>query len=194
VRIITGLGNPGREYEGSRHNIGFMVVRELAQRSGIRLSAGRGDFMSGEGTVGGARARLVMPLTYMNRSGRAVCDVLKRAEASADDLLVICDDVNLPFGQLRLRRAGSDGGHNGLASIVSSIETEAFARLRVGVGTPHDGEDRADFVLDAFTERESAELHEVVARAADAVETALGRGLDAAMNDYNRRMDTPEED
>lgn len=194
MRIITGLGNPGRDYEGSRHNVGFLVVRELAERSNIRLSAGRGDFVSGDGPVGGVRVRLVMPLTYMNRSGHAVSDVLKQAEASADDLLVICDDVNLPFGQLRLRRAGSDGGHNGLASIVSSIETEAFARLRVGVGAPSEGEDRADYVLDAFTEGELDGLREVVARAADAVETVIRDGIDAAMNEHNRRIDTPEED
>lgn len=199
MTVIAGLGNPEKKYEGSRHNVGFLVVAGLADGCGIRLSAGRGDFMSGAGRIAGADARLVMPLTYMNRSGIAVEQVLEQAGAGPEELLVVCDDVNLPMGQLRLRTGGSAGGHNGLASIIERLGTDAFARLRLGVGGPSDGDDLADFVLDRISDDERPYLDEMVVRAREAVELLLRDGIEAAMNVFNRRVDPagsegPQED
>jgi PTH1 family peptidyl-tRNA hydrolase len=199
VRVIAGLGNPGKEYEGSRHNVGFLVVAGLADGCGIQLSAGRGDFMSGVGQVAGTRVRFVMPLTYMNGSGRAVEQVLEEMGATPDEVLVICDDVNLPLGQLRFRRSGSAGGHNGLSSVIERLSTEGFARLRLGVGRPPDGDEMMDFVLDRFAEAERPDVNEMVNRAVAAVELMLRDGIGAAMTVFNRRMDPadgerPQED
>jgi PTH1 family peptidyl-tRNA hydrolase len=189
VRVIVGLGNPGREYEGSRHNVGFLVVAGLADGCGIRLSAGRGDFMSGSGRLAGEHVTLVMPLTFMNASGRAVARVLERQGGAPSDLLVVCDDVDLPLGQLRLRRSGSCGGHRGLSSIIDSLGTDEFARLRAGVGRPPEGGDTADFVLDAFSDDEKPTVDDMVERAASAVRVMIRDGVDKAMTAFNRRVD-----
>jgi PTH1 family peptidyl-tRNA hydrolase len=199
VRVIAGLGNPGREYEGSRHNVGFLVVAGLADGCGIRLSAGRGDFMTGVGRIAGTHVRFVMPLTYMNGSGRAVEQVLEEMSALPDEVLVICDDVNLPLGQLRFRRSGSAGGHNGLSSVIERLGTEGFARLRLGVGRPPDGDEMVDFVLDRFAESERPDVDEMVSRAVAAVELMARDGIGAAMTVFNRRTDLaqgegPQED
>jgi PTH1 family peptidyl-tRNA hydrolase len=187
VKTVVGLGNPGREYEGSRHNAGFEVVARLAQESGIRLRAGRGDFVNGVGRIAGQPVRLVMPLTYMNDSGHAVADVLRQTACETSDLLVICDDVHLELGQLRLRRTGSDGGHNGLASIIRSLGTEDFPRLRLGVGEPPDGIDRVDYVLDRFRDDEIPSVEKMIDDAVRAVDTTLREGVDKTMSIVNRR-------
>lgn len=199
MRVIAGLGNPGKEYEGSRHNVGFLVVAGLADGCGIRLSAGRGDFMSGVGRIAGTHVRFVMPLTYMNGSGRAVEQVLEEMGATPDEVLVICDDVNLPLGQLRFRRSGSAGGHNGLSSVIERLSTEGFARLRLGVGRPPDGDEMVDFVLDRFADVEHPDVNEMVIRAVAAVELMIRDGIGAAMTVFNRRKDPadgegPQED
>jgi PTH1 family peptidyl-tRNA hydrolase len=188
VRVIVGLGNPGKDYQGSRHNAGFLVVAGLAEGCGIRLSAGRGDFMSGSGRLGGESVTLVMPLTYMNSSGRAVSQVLSQTGASVDELLVVCDDVDLPLGQLRLRTSGSDGGHRGLASIIGALGTQDFARLRLGVGRPPDGDDTADFVLDGFDEGEGPVVDDMVDRATQAVRVLVRDGIERAMTVFNRKI------
>jgi PTH1 family peptidyl-tRNA hydrolase len=188
VRVIVGLGNPGKEYEGSRHNAGFLVVAGLADGCGIKLSAGRGDFMTGTGRLAGTHVTLVMPLTYMNASGRAVAQVLEQTEVSVEDLLVVCDDVDLPLGQLRLRGSGSDGGHRGLASIIETVGTRDFARLRLGVGRPPDGDDTADFVLDGFGPEERETVDEMVERAIQAVRVTLRDGIGRAMTVFNRKI------
>jgi peptidyl-tRNA hydrolase, PTH1 family len=194
VRVIVGLGNPGAEYEGTRHNVGFLVVAGLAEEFRVRLSAGRGDFISGYGRVAGQEAVLAMPLTYMNRSGLAVARLLDETDAPPSDLLVICDDVNLPLGQLRLRSSGSDGGHNGLASIISYLGTEAFPRLRLGVGMPAPERDMADYVLDRFLKDEEDTVSDMVARAKDAIRDVLREGIDRAMALHNRRLSPSAED
>jgi PTH1 family peptidyl-tRNA hydrolase len=192
VRVIVGLGNPGADYEGSRHNAGFLVVAGLAEACGLVLSAGRGDFISGNGRIEGTSVRLTLPLTYMNRSGLAVAQILAEADVTASEMLVICDDVNLPLGQLRLRPSGSDGGHNGLASIIESLGTESFARLRLGVGSPPQGEDRADYVLDTFREDERETVADMVERSISAVRSVLRDGIDSAMTVCNRRTDADD--
>ena len=184
-----GLGNPGKEYEGSRHNAGSLVVAGLADECGIRLSAGRGDFVGGRGRCAGEPVMLVVPLTYMNASGRAVAQALDEAEAGPGELLVVCDDVDLPLGRLRLRAAGGDGGHRGLASVIAALGTEEFARLRLGVGRPPEGGDTADYVLDAFSVDEGATVREMVERGAEAVRTMLREGIEQAMTVFNRRTD-----
>lgn len=189
MRVIAGLGNPGKEYEGSRHNAGSLVVAGLADECGIRLSAGRGDFVGGSGRCAGEPVMLVVPLTYMNASGRAVAQALDEAEAGPGELLVVCDDVDLPLGRLRLRAGGGDGGHRGLASVIAALGTEEFARLRLGVGRPPEGSDTADYVLDAFSEEEGATVREMVERGAEAVRTMLREGIEQAMTVFNRRTD-----
>jgi len=184
---------------GSRHNVGFLVVAGLADGCGIRLSAGRGDFMSGVGRIAGTHVRFVMPLTYMNGSGRAVEQVLEEMGATPDEVLVICDDVNLPLGQLRFRRSGSAGGHKGLSSVIERLSTEGFARLRLGVGRPPDGDEMVDFVLDRFADVEHPDVNEMVIRAVAAVELMIRDGIGAAMTVFNRRKDPadgegPQED
>jgi peptidyl-tRNA hydrolase, PTH1 family len=192
VRVIVGLGNPGADYEGSRHNAGFLVVAGLADGCGIKLSAGRGDFMMARCRLEGRHVLLVMPLTYMNASGHAVRQALDSAGATVDELVVVCDDVDLPLGQIRLRGSGSDGGHRGLRSIIAALGTDRFARLRLGVGRPPDGGDTADFVLDDFAEDEVPKAGEMIDRAVHAVRALLRDGIEKAMTIYNRRA-TPSD-
>lgn len=187
--VIVGLGNPGRDYEATRHNVGFRVVAGLAHESGIRLEAGRGDFLSGSGRIAGRAIELALPLTYMNMSGLAVRDLLARSERSPSDLLVICDDVNLPLGRIRLRPGGSDGGHNGLASIIERLDTEGFARLRLGVSGAPAETDLADYVLDRFDPEEELAVDQMISRAKDAVKLLLARGIEESMQKYNQRLE-----
>jgi PTH1 family peptidyl-tRNA hydrolase len=192
VRVIAGLGNPGEEYRDSRHNAGYLVVAGLAAEFGIELRAGRGDFMRGVGRIAGVEAELVLPLTSMNRSGHAIREVLTRRGATPDDLLVVCDDVDLPLGQLRFRRRGGDGGHRGLRSIVEALSTDAFARLRLGVGRPPEGIETSDYVLDRFLPDEEDLVAGMKERGVEALVLAVREGLAAAMNVYNRKF-APEE-
>lgn len=187
MHVIVGLGNPGDEYRDSRHNAGFLVVAALARGSGIRLTAGRGDFLKGCGEVAGRAAALVLPLTYMNASGTAVLQALGEFGTGVGDLLVVCDDTCLPLGQLRLRRRGGDGGHKGLGSIIKSLGTKEFARLRIGVGAPKAELEMVGYVLGRFRDDEAPVVEEATRRAIEAIGTALVRGIDAAMNAYNRR-------
>jgi len=187
VRVIVGLGNPGDEYRGSRHNVGFLVIAGLARESGVRLAAGRGDFLRGLGRVGGRDAALVLPLTFMNRSGTAVVQALGELESGPEDLLVVCDDVSLPLGSLRIRKRGGDGGHRGLGSIISSLGSREFARLRIGIGMPEQAFEMVDFVLGRFHGDEAPIVEEATSLAIEAIETALARGIETAMNAYNRR-------
>jgi PTH1 family peptidyl-tRNA hydrolase len=189
VRIVAGLGNPDREYEGSRHNAGFLVIEQLARECGTKLKAGRGDYLIAPARLAGNTVSLVMPLTYMNRSGRAIIQLLSTVDAVPSEILVVCDDVYLALGQLRLRRGGGDGGHNGLASIISELGTNAFPRLRLGVDAPTDGIDRANYVLERFTEEELPAVTDMIGTAAGAVRDVVREGIEKAMNTYNRRLE-----
>lgn len=191
MKIIAGLGNPGREYRDSRHNAGFRIVAALADESGIALSAGRGDFMSGAGRIARSDAMLVLPLTYMNESGRALLQMLEASGADASELIVVCDDVYLDPGRIRIRRGGGDGGHNGLSSVIYHLQTEDFARVRFGVGAPPEDVDMADYVLEPMPADELAALAVDEKRAAEAVCALLADGIDRAMNIYNRRAEPP---
>jgi PTH1 family peptidyl-tRNA hydrolase len=185
MRIIVGLGNPGLTYRRTRHNIGYMVVKALAQQRDIRLRRGRFQCSQGEGAIGKEQVIVARPLTFMNASGVCVAGLVHHLDCSFDHLLVVCDDVNLDLGRIRLRRSGSAGGHKGLLSIIQHLPGESFPRLRVGIGRPPEGRDMMSYVLSAFRRREWPLVHETIARAAQAVETWVYHGIEEAMNRFN---------
>jgi len=183
----VGLGNPGARYSRTRHNAGFMVIDELAART---RAAGRvdRDAWLAETTLAGEPALLVKPQSYMNLSGEPVARLLAEAGASPSDLVAIVDDVALPLGRLRVRPEGSDGGHNGLLSLIASLETDAFVRVRIGVGAfPFPEMELRDFVLADFLPEEVPRLREVIGLAADAVACLVQDGAAEAMNRFNGR-------
>lgn len=184
--IVVGLGNPGRRYAGTRHNAGYEVVHRLAESLGARLEDA-GWAKTARVRVKGATLLLAIPVTYMNVSGQAVRDLLRRRRQHAEDLLVVHDDMDLPLGRLRLRPGNGAGGHNGIQSIIEELGTGSFPRLRIGIGRPPAGVDPVQFVLERFTAGERPWIDEAVRRAADAVVVAATQGLAAAMNRYNRR-------
>lgn len=185
MKLIVGLGNPGPRYRHTRHNVGFEVVDCLAARWRAEFSRERHRALMAEASVQGCKVVLLKPLTYMNRSGECLRSALDYSETALEDVLVVVDDVNLPLGRLRLRGEGSAGGHNGLRSIISHLGSEAFPRLRLGVGAQGPGGDLADHVLSTFRADERPEVLKAVERAADAVETWMTQGMAAAMNAYN---------
>ncbi len=184
--LIVGLGNPGEEYANTRHNIGFRCVKELARRHSLAFDGKRAHARIAEGMIAGQRVALAKPFTYMNLSGQAVVGLRQWYKIASDsELLVIYDDSDLPFGTLRIRANGSAGTHNGMRSIVGQLGSQAFPRLRMGIGQPPPGWDIAKYVLGRFTREEEAQLAAIVERAADAVELMLREGLITAMNRYN---------
>lgn len=190
MRIVVGLGNPGRRYEGTRHNIGFAVADEVARRHGMAFEIGRADTLTARRGRGPASLLVVKPLTMMNLSGEAVALVAGFYKIEPPAILVVADDVNLPLGRLRLRARGTAGGHNGFRSIIACLGTGEFPRLRVGVGRGDPRRDLADHVLARFDGDERNEVERTIARAADAVDTVLAEGIEAAMNRYNRAEDS----
>lgn len=194
-KLIVGLGNPGRRYEGTRHNIGFEVVDRLAERHGGDWDAAPRGIEALVARAGGARDLLLAkPLTFMNLSGTAVGGLLQFYKIEPADLLVVVDDVNLELGRLRARPSGSAGGHNGLKSIIGSLGSDGMARLRIGVGRGDDRRDLADHVLAKFDAHERTIVAETVDRSADAVELFVAEGIAAVMNRYNRGTATVEEE
>ncbi len=189
MRLICGLGNPGPQYERTRHNIGFRVVAELARRHAIKMGGETCRSRSGCGAIAdGVEVLLVMPQTYMNRSGFALRCFLERLEIASRDVLVVYDEVHLPLGRLRVRKKGSPAGHRGLESILENVGTDLVPRLRVGVADedePPVGEDLVSFVLGAFDPAQDDEIDALVARAADACECWAKRGAEAAMQAFN---------
>lgn len=185
--LVVGLGNPGREYEHTRHNVGFLVLDELAERKQIPIQRLKYRALTNTAQFGPARALLMKPITYMNLSGEAVGEAARFFKLPPEQVLVISDDTDLPVGKLRLRRKGSAGGHNGLKSIISHLGTDQFPRIKIGVGgKPHADYDMADWVLGRFPGPDQAIINETIKRAADAVELFLTKGMDEAMSQYNR--------
>ncbi len=186
--IIVGLGNPDRQYQNTRHNIGFDVVDVIASKNHIAISERKHKAFIGKGIVGGEKAVLVKPQTYMNLSGesvREVIDFYKIDEKS--ELVVISDDVSLDVGQIRIRKKGSAGGHNGLKNIILHLGHDEFQRVKMGVGEKPGGYDLADYVLGHFTKEEREIMDESARRAADAIEVMIKDGADVAMNLYNKK-------
>jgi peptidyl-tRNA hydrolase, PTH1 family len=186
--VIAGLGNPGRAYARTPHNMGFMVIDELAARCECRLrSSWRVRALTAKATLGGHELLLLQPQTFMNNSGAAVAPALRHKGASPADLLVIVDDADLPLGSLRIRPRGGTAGHKGLASIAGALGTQDFARLRIGIGRGAQGTDLVEHVLRGFTADEWAQAQTAIKKAADAVGCILEEGLEKAMNQFNTR-------
>ena len=184
--LIVGLGNPGNQYENTRHNIGFMVLDALADKLDIPVQRLKFKALTNTAVLGGQKILLVKPVTYMNLSGEAVRPAADFYKVPADHILVISDDTALPPGKLRIRKNGSAGGHNGLKSIIQQLGTDQFPRIRVGVGEkPHPDYDMADWVLGKFQGEDKKAIDAAVKRACDAVECILSQGLDKGMNRFN---------
>lgn len=194
MRLIVGLGNPGSAYARTPHNLGFMAVEEIAGRSGIRVERPEAKALVGFGSIAGQEVALAQPQTMMNLSGLAVRDLLQRYAGTPKDLLVLYDDVALPWGSLRIRERGTAGGHNGVKSIIGAVGTLEFLRVRMGVQPDHPVGDLATYVLHPMRKAELEVAREVAGQAADAVEDILTQGAAHAMNRFNRRGAAPEEE
>jgi len=185
IQVVVGLGNPGPRYERTRHNIGFRCIDHLARVLGAPPERDERDYRVTRVRLGDRELALVKPMTFMNRSGEALLRFLDSALAGPGGHLVILDDVWLPFGAIRLRREGSDGGHNGLASVLAGMGTEEVPRLRLGVSGAETEEDLAEYVLENFSEEEEKSIEDWLARASEAVQVFISEGADAAMTRFN---------
>jgi len=184
-QLVVGLGNPGPRYAGNRHNAGFFVVDLLAERIGGRFKAHRGRCDVVEGRVAGVPVVLAKPKSYMNESGGPIVAISRFYKVPVERITVVHDELDLPFGTLRLKRGGGDGGHNGLRSASSALGSRDYARVRFGIGRPPGRQDPAEYVLRDFSAAERKELDYLVDRAADAVEALLAQGLEVAQNKFN---------
>lgn len=182
---IVGLGNPGREYAATRHNLGFRVIDLLCERWGASLSGGKGEYSVAVSQFAETPVLLAKPTTWMNQSGFAVQGLVSWYRVEVEELLVVSDDVNLPVGKMRFRQGGSSGGHRGLEHIIYQLGKDEFARLRIGVGGENMPEDLRGYVLSPFRGEELSIMEEMVERAADAVESYLTSGLEETMNLFN---------
>jgi len=184
--LIVGLGNPGKQYEDNRHNVGFMVADVLTERWHIELKRKRKNALTGEGVFADHAVILAKPQTFMNNSGLSVGPLQRLYGVQAENLLIIYDDLDLPFGRIRLRASGGAAGHHGMESIIEKVSTRDFPRLRVGIGRPkHEGEEVIDFVLKSFQSSDKKKLEVVLNQAADAVEMVLRSGIEIAMTHFN---------
>lgn len=186
--LIVGLGNPGRQYEGTRHNMGFDTIDELVEKHRIPQGGVKFNAMYGKGIVGGEKVILMKPLSFMNLSGGPVRDMANYFKIDPEtEMIVIYDDIDLEPGQIRIRKQGSAGGHNGIKDIIRQLGTQKFLRIKVGVGAKPKGWDLADHVLSRFADCDRKLVDDAVQRASDAVEKIISQGADAAMNEYNRK-------
>lgn len=182
--IIVGLGNPGKRYENTRHNAGFITLDCLAERHEIKINKIRFKALVGEGRISGQKVLLVKPQTYMNLSGQSVREAMAYYNAEPEKLIVVYDDVDIPTGRIRIRKKGSAGTHNGMRSIIYDLGFDDFPRIKIGIGA-EIRMDLADYVLGGFTRDEKEAMEGAVLRAADALECIVGQGIDRAMNEYN---------
>jgi peptidyl-tRNA hydrolase, PTH1 family len=183
--LIVGLGNPGSEYDRTRHNMGFLVADALAGSGGAIFKPGRGEYWSAVYSYGNADIAILKPITYMNNSGIAVQEFLGQNDVPLENLLVVCDDFQLPIGSVRLRLSGSDGGHHGLSSVIYHLHTDQFARLRCGIGSvnmPSDKSRMKEFVLERFSESELPEVEQMTKQALSICETFISGGISKSMN------------
>ena len=187
MKIIIGLGNPGRKYERTRHNAGFMAVDELARSLSLDLAKEKAHALIGAGRLGAEQVVLAKPRTYMNESGKAAASLLREFYGSPGDLIVIHDELDLPLGAVRVKIGGGHGGHNGLRSIIEALGAGDFVRVRIGIGRPLPSEDAADYVLSPFLAEERNAAAEAAARAAEAVRVILAEGAAKAMNLFNQK-------
>ena len=185
MKAVFGLGNPGKEYEGTRHNVGRIVVSSWAREAGIKIAGRRFGARTGTGQIGQERVIAALPQTYMNLSGKSVIAVTNYYRLSPADLVVVYDDMDLQVGKIRIRTRGGSGGHHGIESIIEYIKTDAFVRLRVGIGKPPEKDDTVDFVLMSFSRDERAIIDLTIRRACTAINAILAEGVESAMNEFN---------
>ncbi len=183
--MVVGLGNPGEEYEWSRHNLGFMLIEKLGKVAGVNKFRRECQSLIARAEIGSKAVILVKPQTYMNLSGEAVSCLSRKYETTTPDLIVISDDLALPFGKIRIRARGTSGGHNGLKSIIAAVGTDEFTRLRIGIQPEHPLADSKKFVLDSFPLTARTMVEETLDKSAEAVRTILEDGVLKAMTDYN---------
>ena len=194
MKLIVGLGNPGLRYANTRHNAGFVVLKALAKKygKGFKREANTFSFIT-TAEITGYRTILALPLTYMNLCGNAVRALVKKHGVAFEDLLIVCDDIDLELGRIKIRPKGSSGGHNGLKSIIETLGSNEFARLRIGINRPQtSGHNVSDFVLSAFSKKENIHLKEVVAKAIDCIEAWSGDGINKTMNLFNNGSQNEE--
>lgn len=187
MKIIAGLGNPGREYENTKHNVGFMTLDILAERLGISIRKLKFKALIGEGRIGAEKVILVKPQTYMNLSGESLREIISFYKTDPEDLVVIYDDIDIPVGSLRIRSKGSAGTHNGMRSVVYQLQDDSFPRIRVGIGGEKGERDLVSYVISGFPEEERDKMREAILKAADAAECIVTDGVVTAMNRYNTR-------
>ncbi|MDR1027909.1 MAG: aminoacyl-tRNA hydrolase [Clostridiales Family XIII bacterium] len=183
--VVVGLGNPGKRYEYTKHNIGFITVDRLAEQNGVRVNKLRHKALTGEGVIGGKKTMLVKPQTYMNLSGESVISLVRYFDVRPEELILIYDDIDIPMGMLRIRRGGSAGTHNGMRSVIFHLREDCFPRVRVGIGADRGEIPLIDYVTSKFRKNEAEAVGPAILRAADAVECILSEGIDIAMTRYN---------
>lgn len=185
--LVVGLGNPGKQYENNRHNVGFRVIQALAEILGVAQSNAECQAEVAEGRRDSESIILAQPHTFVNASGESVRDLINKYDMSVSDIIVVHDDLDLLLGEIRVKKGGSSGGHKGVDSIIYHLESDGFGRVRIGIGRPPGRQDSADFVLSDFKKQEEEEMSIAVKEAADAVLGIIEKGLPAAMNEYNRK-------
>ena len=192
MKVIVGLGNSGLRFEFSRHNLGFLVVEKLAQAKNIRITKRAYECLFGEGIIESQEVLIAKPLTFVNLSGVAASAIFRQRKIHLEDLLIVCDDINLPLGKIRIRPKGSDGGHKGLRSIITALGSSGFARLRVGISTPKPRSGKyqlSKFVLQKFSKREVKIIDNAIEEAVDCCKVWATEGIESAMNRFNRKGD-----
>ncbi|HZJ98941.1 MAG TPA: aminoacyl-tRNA hydrolase [Tissierellaceae bacterium] len=191
--LVVGLGNPGKDYTNTRHNVGFNSLDILAKKNNIKMNKLKFKSVYGEGFIGSNQVILVKPQTYMNNSGIAVREILNFYKLPIDNLIVIVDDVDIEFADIRIRQKGSAGSHNGLKSIIYHIRDDNFPRVKIGIGKKHPEQDLADFVLSRFSKEEERDIADSILNAAQAVESMIRDGIEEAMNKFNTKSNKAQE-
>lgn len=186
--IIAGLGNPGKKYEDTRHNIGFRTIDALADKLNIKVNKIKFKGLVGEGRIAAEKVILLKPHTFMNNSGESIVEILNFYKLKPENLIVVVDDIDIEFAQLKIKKNGSAGTHNGLKSIVNLTGSKDFARFKVGVGKKHPNEDLANFVLSSFPAKDKKHIEDAIDACADAIIEAVSRGIDKSMNSYNNNI------
>jgi len=190
--VVVGLGNPGRNYDGTRHNVGFDAIDLLAHRNNISIKKIKFKSVYGEGNIGNEKVLLVKPQTYMNNSGMAVLDLYNFYKIPLSNIIVIVDDIDIDFATIRIRAKGSAGSHNGLKSILYHLQSENFPRVKIGIGKKKENQDLGDFVLSRFDDKEREQIDLAIENAALAVETIIKDGINKAMNEFNSKKRAQE--
>lgn len=191
--VIVGLGNPGKAYTNTRHNVGFDTIDLLADRNNIKINKIKFKSVYGEGFINGEKILLVKPQTYMNNSGETVRDIVNFYKIEPSNVIVIVDDIDIEFGSVRIKKKGSAGSHNGLKSIIYLLGREDFPRIKIGIGKRKENQDLAEFVLSRFSKDERKVIEESILSSAEAVEVMLKSGIDTAMNEFNKKTNKAQD-